>query len=394
MRYGSHHRYPYWAKRAAAHSVSCHGGIFLRPIWRKPEDKVTDMGYPGDQGHYGGWGSEQPPPSPYAPGQGTTPSPYAPGQDAAPAQYAPGQGPPPYAPGQGTPPAPNGQDPFGSPPAHDPFGRPPAQDSYAEYGAYDRPVESFGYGDDLDSERSRMPLIIGCVAGAGVLIVAGVVVALSGSSSSSTKTTTAGASSSPGATRTASAAASPQTTPALGAKLKSRSTDPTPLTVAEVFKNDSFGHYKMTATSSSTNCGKDVHGAKFTTALKTAGCTQLLRATFTTTDGKLIGSVGVANLKTLAAAQTAMKAGSGKDAWLLPLAGTGTTKKIGKGEALGKGEVHGHYLVLSWVQRPDGKAIPTSQQRLVTAFVHDVIVGSNLGTALQFRGIDGKPYAG
>ena len=72
MRYGSHQRYPYWAKRAAAHSVSCHGGIFLCPIWRKPEDKVTDMGYPGDQGQYGGWGSEQPPPSQYAPGQGTT----------------------------------------------------------------------------------------------------------------------------------------------------------------------------------------------------------------------------------------------------------------------------------------------------------------------------------
>ena len=142
------------------------------------------MGYPGDQGQYGGWGSEQPPPSQYAPGQGTTPSPYAPGQDAAHAQYAPGQGPPPYAPGQGAPPAPNGQDPFGRPPAHDPFGRPPAQDSYAEYGAYDRPAESLGYGDDLDSGRSRMPLIIGCVAGAGVLIVAGVVVALSGGSSS------------------------------------------------------------------------------------------------------------------------------------------------------------------------------------------------------------------
>lgn len=402
------------------------------------------MGYPGDQSQSGGRPPEQPsqPPPPYAPGQGPPADP-APGSSGDPATGpfpAPppglGRGPEadPYRPAdQGEPddpfaaPGPYGN-PYGGPyagshegfqdlgynppgsynaqtpynpgaaynPGSTPYEPPPGyepQPAYQPGGPYD-PDDPNGGGPPAP-ERSRLPLVIGAIVGAIVIVGGGVMIA--GSLGSDPAKKTASGSARPQQTGASNAPTSPSAKPTptagpLGAKLKSRTTDPRALALSEVFKRHRFGKYVLTAQRQDRNCAKVVHGARFAAVLKAGHCTQLLRATFTTTNGKLIGTIGVANLATATAARKAQSAGAGKDAWLLPLPGSGTTKKIGKGSALGTTEARGHYLLLSWVQRPDGKDLPTSQRGTVSTFVSQVILGSNLGTALQYRGISGKPY--
>jgi hypothetical protein len=383
------------------------------------------MGYPGDQSQSGGWPPEQPSQSPYGPGQGTSTSPY--GQSPfSPPPTGPPAGPPPppgeehpagfgsgavpydpYGPGSGS----SDGNPYSFPTDHSanpyaPGGSGQPGDPYGDPGPYAGSHDS-GYdahdpnrGGPVPPERSKKPLIIGGIVGAVVLIGGGIMaVSFLGGSGSSNKAgaQTAPAAANPQGTAGSNAPTTPAATPTtatgpLGAKLKSRSSDPQPLTLDEVFKNHAFGKYVLSTQREDSDCTKIVHGSKFAAALKSGGCTQLLRATYSTTDGKLIGTVGVANMKTETAAKKVQQAGGGKDAWLLPLPGSGTTKKIGKGSALGTAETRGHYVLLSWVQRPDGKQLTSGQQGTVSTFVAQVILGSNLSTALQYRGISGKPY--
>jgi hypothetical protein len=413
------------------------------------------MGYPGDQSQSGGWPPEQPSqsPSPYDTGQGSSASRYGPSPFSPPPAGPPpadeerpdsGAGAPsygsdgssgystgptadstanPYQPeGPGGPGDPyGGPGPYGGPSAgtyeasHDPgYGAnynagysTDNTDYNADYNSNYNADQGVSYdphdpnrGGPMPPERSKLPLIIGGIVGA-VVLVGGGIMAVSLLGGDSGKKTVAGtappAAASPPGTGASNAptTAAPKpttTTGPLGAKLKSRSSDPNPLTLGEVFKHHKFGRYVMAAQRRDGNCGKVVHGARFAAALKSGGCTQLLRATFRTTDGKLIGTVGVANLKTETAARKVQQAGAGKDAWMLPLPGSGTTKKIGKGSALGTAETRGHYVLLSWVQRPDGKELTAGQRGTVSTFVARVILGSNLTTALQYRGISGKPY--
>ncbi len=94
-------------------------------------------------------------------------------------------------------------------------------------------------------------------------------------------------------------------------KLQSRSTDPKPLTLKEVFGNGKFtagGHkYVRTAVNAEKSCTGVVGGRTLEKALKKGGCTQALRATYGLSTGSLIGTVGVFNLETQTAAKTAVK---------------------------------------------------------------------------------------
>jgi hypothetical protein len=179
-------------------------------------------------------------------------------------------------------------------------------------------------------------------------------------------------------------------------KLKNRATDPSPLTLNEVFGKKSFTaggqKYVRTGWNAKKGCTGTVQGAKLTSVVKKGGCSQALRATFARGDGKLIGTVGVLNLKTDAAAKLAQRAAVAKDAFLQPLPGTGVSSKIGKGEALGTAEARGHYLLMTWVQRPDGKKILTQYHKTVSAFGQQLIRGSNLSFALHYRETEGKPF--
>ena len=145
----------------------------------------------------------------------------------------------------------------------------------------------------------------------------------------------------------------------------------------------------MTARRSERKCSPPTHGTKFRKALAKGGCTQVLRATFS--NGKLIGTIGVINLRTQTAATSVQVTSRQKDAFILALPGAGTTKKIGQGLSLTTAEVDGHYLIMSWVQYPNGKKIASRDYSSVTSFVRSTTYGSNLRTALNYRSMEGKP---
>ncbi|GAA1552726.1 hypothetical protein GCM10009678_39560 [Actinomadura kijaniata] len=291
-----------------------------------------------------------------------------------------------------------GQDRFGQQGSS--FGPPPQGDPHASFG--DGPGGPGGHGplaDEGGSKRGRnLPLVIGGAILAGA-ILAGIGAGAAGIFDPPKKSDPKGTAATGNGAKPKQPAASPSpTAPKLEpVKLQSRQTDPMPLTPGEVFAKAAFKgsggvKYARTAVRATKGCAGTVTGAKLVAAVKKAGCTQTLRATYARGDGKLVGTVGVLNLKTENHAKYAQRAALAKDSFLQPLPGAGITKKIGTGEALGTAEVRGHYLVMTWVQRPDGKKIPATAHKLVSAFGQQMIKGSGLGFALAYRETEGKPF--
>ncbi|TDC44181.1 hypothetical protein E1281_34435 [Actinomadura sp. KC345] len=381
--------------------------------------------YPGDQGNSGGEPSRQPPHTPYGPGAEVPP--YGRDNDEAPfAPRAEGPGAGPFG-GR-----PSGGEPFGGEPfgggsfGGEPFGGPADQTAAAGGGAWgDEPVAGNahgafpagppgppgGFGDHYGpgeggppmpsdapprpEKRRNLPLIIGAAAVAGLVLIGGGIglsSVLKGDSEEEAKPSRAAATPTPTPTPT-----KPVLTPV---KLKTRATDPKPLTLKEVFGNGKFnarGHkYVRTAVNHKRSCTAAVGGKELEKYLKAGDCTQALRATYALTGGRLkgqlIGSVGVFNLKSEAAAKLAVKAAADDDAFLQALPGKkGISKTNGRGEALGTSQARGHYLLMTWVQRPDGKRITKKYHSAVRVFGAEMVKGSNLAVALHYRETEGKP---
>jgi hypothetical protein len=379
------------------------------------------MAFPGDKQQPGGWGPPQPPQSQYGPaGDQATGSgslfdrPYGTGarQDEEPAnRYGgpPHDQPSPY--GAQQPSAPDqetrsyGQEargggnnstegPYGG--GAGGYGTPGDPGRYGDVpGGPGEDAASFPPGGEERSGSGKKRLIIGAAVAAGVVVLGGgAALALSGDGDGKPKPSAA--STKAAAAPTQSPTTNPTPTPTetgKGERLAGRATDPEPLTLSEIFKNKKFKaggrSYVLTTRDADTSCAKGVHGTAFTKAIKRAGCTQVLRATFS--DGKFIGTIGVLNLKTDSVASAAQKASRPKDAYILPLPGAGSTSTIGKGLSLTTADPEGHYLIMSWVQYPNGKKIATSDHSGVTAFIQNATVGSNLRPALNYRSMVGKP---
>lgn len=328
------------------------------------------MSYPGDQQQPGGWGFPQPPQSPYDPVENQT-----------------GHGGYPHEGSQvGGMYDDRYDDPYGGPPhdggfgAGDPYGGGPGG-----YGPAGDPAEGSPRPD-------RKRLVVGVAIVAGLVVVGGGTAFALASAGGGKPKPAAAPTSSPSSTPTASPTPSPTET-GRGDRLASRATDPRPLTLNEVFRARTFRaggrRYFMTGRRSERKCTPPTHGAILRRALVKAGCTQVLRATFS--NGKFIGTIGVLNLRSQAAASYVQVASRRKDSFILALPGVGTTRKIGQGLSLTTAEVDGHYLIMSWVQYPNGKQIAKSDYPGVTSFVRVTTYGSNLRTALNYRSMEGKP---
>ena len=314
-------------------------------------------------------------------------------------------------------PAPYGSSPesFGSPEpfgSSGPYGPPPSSGSSEPHGAPESfgPSEPYGSPEGLGSpggvppgplpgpdaggprpeKRRNMPMIVGAAAVAGLVLVGG------GIGLSSMLKDDSEPAAPQSKTATTPPATPTPTQPVLApVKLQSRTTDPKPLTLKEVFGNGKFkaGKYRYvrTAANAKRGCTDVAGGVTLDKALQKGRCTQALRATYALTTGSLIGTVGVFNLQSETAAKKAVKAAAGKDASLLALPGKGVSKTNGKGEALGTSQARGHYLIMTWVQRPDGKQIASKYHAAVRAFGAQMVKGSNLAVALHYRETEGKP---
>ncbi len=145
-----------------------------------------------------------------------------------------------------------------------------------------------------------------------------------------------------------------------------RTEDPDPLTIEGLYPPQFVldgSSYVRTAASVTKTCSLAVYGADLQAALQSGHCTQVARASYLSGDSKMMGTVGVVNLSTSAAAQKAGQV-TGPQEIIAPLsAQKGLTKKLGSGTGVVQAEIKGHYLILIWAQFTNLKSPSTPAAR-------------------------------
>ena len=200
----------------------------------------------------------------------------------------------------------------------------------------------------------------------------------------------------PASLRLPTAAASPASDTALGKwqHISSRADDPAALSLAELYPAQfelNGSSYVRTAAATSKDCTGAVYGSDLQTALQTAHCSQVLRASYISGNGTMMGTVGVANLTSTSAAQKAGQV-TGPNEIIAPLAAQkGPTSKLGNGTGVVQAEIKGHYLILMWAEFTSLKSPSTSAQRQqLEQFAADLVTGS-ANIDLSTRMLTGKP---
>ncbi|MEU4404331.1 hypothetical protein AB0F88_07400 [Streptosporangium sp. NPDC023963] len=272
----------------------------------------------------------------------------------------------------------------------------PPQEASRPTGPRERPTEPSGerprremWSPYDEGPRSRRPIFIAAGAFAA-LVAAGIGLAVLANSDPDPV---------PGAT--SPTAEAPLIPPADTAEGKfgfatSRAGDPHLLTLNEVFKRKKVKiggqTYLMTTRRTDKKCDKAVVGEKLQKALTAAKCNQLLRASFRDASGKIIGTVGVANLKTSAGASKVVSVGSGKEReeYLKPLPGKDkVTKLLGTGEAFVGEWRHGHYAVMVWFQYKDGHLPKKTEVKKLNQAAFGA-ADATVTPALEARSLTGK----
>jgi hypothetical protein len=167
--------------------------------------------------------------------------------------------------------------------------------------------------------------------------------------------------------------------------IETRTDDPTPLTVAELFppvvNDETNGHITSSFTLATTkvdkNCANAVIGSNLITELKDGDCTQVLRASYVSGDGKMMGTIGVINLETTTKAHYAGKVVDQND-FIAPLAASkGVAKKLGQGTGVVEAEFKGHYLILTWSEFVSGSTpSTTAEDNELEQFSSDLVAGT------------------
>ncbi|MEV0235780.1 hypothetical protein [Nonomuraea sp. NPDC050786] len=174
-----------------------------------------------------------------------------------------------------------------------------------------------------------------------------------------------------------------------------RSSDPEPITVKEIFGKQkkitvAGRSYEMTITSKDKKCSDGALGDALKKALKAGKCTQLVRASFRDKAGKVIGTIGVANLKSSKSASKVAKVGSTSN-YVKPLAGKDSvTKQLGSGAGGARIWTHGHYAIMVWFQNKDGTKPDKKGSKQLFAAIDD-ITKATVFKALDNRSLTGSP---
>ena len=175
-----------------------------------------------------------------------------------------------------------------------------------------------------------------------------------------------------------------------------RTDDPAPLTLAELFppafvNETDHGSFTRAGTKMDTTCSKAVIGQDLTSALQDGKCTQVLRASYFSGDGKMMGTIGVANLSTTNEAHHAGKLVGNSD-FVDPLSTTtGVTSKLGKGTGIVEAEYKGHYLIMIWAEFTSTNApANNTQDQQLQQFGADLIAGT-ANISLSQRMLNGHP---
>jgi hypothetical protein len=168
-----------------------------------------------------------------------------------------------------------------------------------------------------------------------------------------------------------------------------RSQDPAPLTITGLYPPQfvlNGSSYSRTAASTTKSCSSAVFGTQLQAALQSGHCSQVLRASYLSGDGRMMGTIGVVNLTSANAAAKAGQA-SGSQEIIAPLsARSGPTKKLGNGTGVEQAVAKGHYLILMWAEYANLKTPSTAAARqALEQFANNLFVGSaniNLSTRM------------
>jgi hypothetical protein len=169
----------------------------------------------------------------------------------------------------------------------------------------------------------------------------------------------------------------------------SRTSDPEPLTIEGLYPPQfvlNGSSYVRTAASVTKNCQAAVYGGNLQAALQSGHCSQVARASYVSGNNQMMGTVGVINLSTSAAASKA-GAATGPQEIIVPLAAKkGVTAKLGHGTGVVQAEIKGHYLILMWAEFTNLKSPPNSAARAqLEQFATNLVTGTaniNLSTRM------------
>ena len=195
---------------------------------------------------------------------------------------------------------------------------------------------------------------------------------------------------------TTNAPSSPGYDPALGKwqHIGTRAQDPEPLTLQELFPPQfelDGSSYVRTAAATTKNCSLAVFGSNLQAALQAGRCTQVLRASYISGNGAMMGTIGVANLASSADAQNAGRV-TGPQEIIAPLAAQkGPTSKLGNGTGVVQAEIKGHYLILMWAEFTSLKSPSTAAQRQQLEQFADNLLTGSANIDLSTRMLTGKP---
>ena len=183
-----------------------------------------------------------------------------------------------------------------------------------------------------------------------------------------------------------------------------RTYDPAALTLAELYPPvvdnvaNGSGHitssFTLETDKLNTSCSGAVIGQSLITALKAGQCTQVLRASYLSGDGKIMGTIGVVNLATTNQAHYAGKV-VGQNDFIAPLATSkGVASKLGQGTGVVEAQYKGHYLILTWSEFVNGTTPSTmAEDNQLEQFSSELVAGT-ANINLSERMVNGDKSAG
>jgi hypothetical protein len=175
--------------------------------------------------------------------------------------------------------------------------------------------------------------------------------------------------------------------------ITTRAEDPAALSLAELFpaRYSASGTVVQTIQRSGHNCPGTVLGNRLRAALRKAGCTQVMRASYLSAGQKIMATIGVLNLANVTDAERAGQA-TGATAFIKQLPGAhGPTKNLMKGTGLEEAQIKGHYLILTWAEFTNLRAPGSAARRAELDTFSRQLVASTAGISLTSRMVFGKP---
>jgi hypothetical protein len=198
-----------------------------------------------------------------------------------------------------------------------------------------------------------------------------------------------------GATPAGSGTPSPDPSPSgRWGHIQTRGVDPVPLTIAELFParfTVAGSVYTATVTKAARHCPGAVLGAQLQDAIRHASCSQVLRASYLSGNHKIMGTIGVLNLRSARLARHAGGA-AGPQEFIAQLRGKkGPTRNLTKGTGIEEADVKGHYLILIWSEFANLHKPKTAAQKAELVQFGNRLLTNTANVSLSRRLVTGQP---